>query len=367
MDCATAARCDKVLDPRTVSASSVALDKPRRTPSPAFIPLPSSARPAGRTRQLAYTDQYGWCPFDDYQFVYAAKAALELSQTAFGEMMSQEGGLWEFWNQAKLPYDTAPTWDTKGLCLWEIDDLLNSIRQQSTLPEPVTCMIVEDFKSVIARYYFRSHGHADRRDETEEDFDTSSVFQGESFSRDDKSFGVFPPPSTQIFDDPPGGDMNGAVDCMLDDATNLAHSDLSCSSLANEEKCEKVAKVLENFERQRLRDTEEESDSTFVKRLGTMNLECSVVDSAFPSANDKEKCLRISEEEYETETESAPELVEEVELFRGRPVRAITTESKWSTRSKRNRDESGQTAETISSTNSPEPVDEDEKYCQGIV
>ena len=366
MDCATAARCDKVLDPRTVSASSVAVDKPRRTPSPAFIPLPSSARPAGRTRQLAYTDQYGWCPFDDYQFVYAAKAALELSQTAFGEMMSQEGGLWEFWNQAKLPYDTAPTWDTKGLCLWEIDDLLNSIRQQSTLPEPVTCMIVEDFKSVIARYYFRSHGYVDRQEQIEEDFDTSSVFQGEPFSHDDKSFGLFPPPSAQ-FDEPLGGDMDDAVDCMLDDVTNLAHGDLSCSSLANEEKREKVAKVLENFDRKRLRDLEGESNSTFVKRLGTMNLECSVAGPAFRSGNDEAKCLRISQkEEYETETKSAPELVEDVELFRRRPVRAIATESKWSARSKRNRDESSETAETTS-THSPEPTDEDEKYCQGIV
>ncbi|KAK5346824.1 hypothetical protein LTS03_005942 [Exophiala xenobiotica] len=369
----TLAQRNKLLDPRTVSASSsslsltsMALNKFRPTPSPELITLPSSARPSGRNCQLKYTDQYGWCPFDDYQFAYAAKAALELSQTAFVEKTFQEGGLWEFWNQAKLPCDTAPTRDTKGLCSWEIDDLLNSIRQEPTLPEPVTCMIVEDFKSVLARY-FGSHDFAARPEQAQEKFDTSSVVQGVPFSRDDKSFGLFPPPGDQC-NDPAGGDMNDALDCILNDATNLGHGDLSCSAVVEEEeRCEKEPRVLENLERRRIRAVEEENDSTFVKRLGTMSLECGVAGSALRFGNDKENCLRISEEdEYDTETELAPELVDELVLFRRHPVRTLTTDSKWSIRSKRNRDESRETAETTS-TISREPTDEDEQYCQGIV
>ncbi|KAL6250188.1 hypothetical protein RBB50_002489 [Rhinocladiella similis] len=90
-----------------------------------------------------------------------------------------------FWEQTQLPSNTAPRKDTKGLSLWETDDLLDAVQQESSVQESVTPSRDEVSKNSMSQSYLRQHATQHLQEETEtedDDFDNSSVLdlQGSS-------------------------------------------------------------------------------------------------------------------------------------------------------------------------------------------
>ncbi|KIW20398.1 hypothetical protein PV08_00973 [Exophiala spinifera] len=141
---------------------------------PALIPLPMSP---SQIELSPYTDQYGWCPFHEELFVHAVKRMIEPGTIDFRELVCKEGGLRFFWDQHQLPPNTAPRKDTKGLSLWETDDLLDAVQGEPSVQQSSTAsklgVSVNAMSPTHLHHTALQHLHGEA--ETDGDFDNSSV------------------------------------------------------------------------------------------------------------------------------------------------------------------------------------------------
>ncbi|EHY59543.1 hypothetical protein HRR83_001180 [Exophiala dermatitidis] len=159
----------------------------RFTPSPCSVALPISVQPESRHVPREYSDQFGWSPFDDYEFQFATLAFIDDSEDEFRHLVCQRGGLWIFWHWCDLPQETAPSQRTRGLVSWEIDDILCIVRQQNRVPRSVYSDMIEAFKyrtrlafvgkqaSLGETVPLRTSISTHESEDTEESFDNGSM------------------------------------------------------------------------------------------------------------------------------------------------------------------------------------------------
>ena len=228
------------------------------TPSPASTPLPLSSRPSAFREE--YADQHGWSPFDEGNFVYAARAALDNTEDYFRQLMSKRGGLWEFWNKFGLPFQSAPRKDTRGLTLWEIDDVLNSIGQQASLPEPVRSRLIDHFKSrvvpssskLLPRISAEQQSHhgpqeIPRGEDMDEAFDDSLLTRDGASAFDDEGSSAR------------AGLSSGAegIGSESEESTDCCNSPIATAAkygpMTEKEKMAKVSKILQNLKSKKSR------------------------------------------------------------------------------------------------------------------
>jgi hypothetical protein len=107
-------------------------------PRPECIPLPSTVTRT-LTKGAYYLDKGRWCPFRDFDFVYASLAAIESCPSVFRELMMEERGIWTFWNQMGLPLEEGPTENSDGMFPEEVDHLFRSLHDYNQLfrPSPI--------------------------------------------------------------------------------------------------------------------------------------------------------------------------------------------------------------------------------------
>lgn len=110
-----------------------------------------------RAPRAVYRDQYGWSPFDERHFAFAALAFIESSGKDIRQLICQHGGFGQFWHWCGLPHGTAPFEDTRGLEPWEIDQVLNTVHDQDRVPRSIVREMVEDFRSRIQSALVRNH------------------------------------------------------------------------------------------------------------------------------------------------------------------------------------------------------------------
>ncbi len=111
-------------------------DAPHACPlPPECIPLPPTV-----TRTLSkgayYLDKNRWCPFSDFDFIYASLAAIESSPSVFRELMMEEGGIWSFWNQMGLSLEEGPSENSDGMLPEEVDHLFRTLGDYNELATP---------------------------------------------------------------------------------------------------------------------------------------------------------------------------------------------------------------------------------------
>ena len=66
-----------------------------------------------------YANQYGWSPFDEDLFL-----DVFLRTSYLHPLLLREGGFYDFWKQADLPLESAPTFDTEALSHEQVGDLV---------------------------------------------------------------------------------------------------------------------------------------------------------------------------------------------------------------------------------------------------
>lgn len=285
--------------------------------------------------------------------MYAAQAALQASQEDFRGLVSQQGGLGKLWHQCDLPLETAPSKDTRGLALWEIDELLNAVGQRKLLPEPARSQLVEDYKSRIARSFLRQHklqgegasSHCPlqeiRRRDTGETIEDSFTSREETSSLDCEMLLK----------------RASRSDCSFDDGINVTCRAAKVAGISEEEKLAKASRVLENFVAKR--------QEIFSRRSGDrLGDQQSRMTRRFDSSPKQEDVPQGNMEWSDTSL-TAPK---NLNLPGQHSARAMTTENKWDSSGKTKKgDGSEETIKTTVSTAPTEEIDEDEVYCQGIV
>ncbi|EXJ78122.1 hypothetical protein A1O3_09283 [Capronia epimyces CBS 606.96] len=357
----TGSACRVTKDP--VSGSPSATSRPsvprfarqenlQRTPSPSFIPLPLSSQPAARILQAPYSDQHGWSPFEEHEFIFAALAFIQGSDKDFRQLICQPSGFWQFWNWCDLPQETAPCQNTRGLVLWEIDELLNTINEQNQAPRSICTQMVEDFKSRIRLAFVRKHRPlgeptplfasipAHRPEETGETFDDCTTTEGGTplLEHDEYPFYL----SLNDVSEPVTG-VNSSL--MNLDLAGLAGSSTNIGVLTEEEKIAKASKVLESF------GSHGKSHVTKTARLGGKG--------STPFTPEAESKSRSHSPLQSTDRESTKDW--------SNRTRTTTGESKWSFTSKLAQGGSDKSNTTTCSTPPSEVMEEDEKICRGLV
>ncbi|KAI1622591.1 hypothetical protein EDD37DRAFT_683296 [Exophiala viscosa] len=330
---------------------------------PRSVSLGLPTTPAYRVLSYPYKDQYGWTPFDDYQFVYAARVALAKWENDFRAILTTKGGFRCFWDTCDLPKWSAPSEDTNALTLWEVDDLLNSIYEHPLLPEPVPTLIYGDFKARILRTSLERAGVKELSlhplDEmTEISDDSLSDEEGSSFL------------STGNFRDVLEDDADGVSKYTVLRPANTG----SVPVLTEKERMVKVARVLQNFRPRKEKILHHDDTKIIEKAVEGMSLTPERPWSAFEV--DDPKRMLFSVANGELKRVSGPAQDGSIRAFTSSWCRhcgrsyELMRSGKLTGPKKRNGDGSDGLDENVVSECcgiSSEGSDEDEKYCQGIV
>lgn len=323
----------------------------------ALQPLALPTPPTIRSLSRPYSDQYGWIPFDEYQFVYAARVALDIWEDDFRAILATEGGFRRFWDSCDLPRWSAPSKDTKALSLWEIDDLLNSINEYPLLPEPVPSLMYGDFKSRITRSSVeRAQGQRVlpqyRPDEVTEE---SVCTEAESSLL-----------STSEFRDDPehdADDSSGSSSLLSVDAPSVP-------AITTEERMANVAKVLHNFRPREVKRLETDETDIIERGLETMSMYSKSAEPAFEVGGPTEEVF-LKAAKGESEPAQNGLAVGSDPACCSCSICARTIEELQSSKLTRHekRDERDSTESELSRCcgDSSEDSDGDEKHCQGIV
>ncbi|KEF51829.1 uncharacterized protein A1O9_12166 [Exophiala aquamarina CBS 119918] len=339
--------CPTIRDPG-LSSKSIAI----QTPSPARIPLPASSHP-GLERAKNYVDQCNWCPFKEYKFSYAATAAIEMNSSSFRRFLGLQGCFYAFWELCKLPDSTKPSRDTRGLASSEIDTLFDEIKQATLLPEPGRSALLKAFKAILASddLEFYALGNRPMSSESIETIDAPS---GPRHSEEGILRTQLDNLLLRMKDE--GVAVESDAEPWLERHANSSHTRRAAShtrdealsrpeqigSASEEEKFEKVSKVLENS---KLKLKGEFKGFTYDKSyslreqwlLTSPYLRCYMRTDHI--------CLTGIQRRETTESQRS--------LLPGR------RRSMWSDKS--------QSGASTSATSTMDALEEDEKFCQGIV
>ena len=323
---------------------------------PRGVSLGLPTTPAYQMLSNPYSDQYGWTPFDDYEFVYAARLALTKWEDDFREILATKGGFRQFWDTCDLPKWNAPSEDTNALTLWEVDHLLRSIHEYPLMPEPVPSLMFGDFEDRIKRTSLaRSLGVKELPphllDQMTEMSDDSLIEEDES------SFS-----SMERFKDIPE-----------DDADDVANTG-SVPVMTEEERMTKVARLLQNFRPRKGKKLENVDIKTIEQVVEAMSLK-----SERPCSDLKLEELNgmpFAVANGESKDGFGPAQAGSLKAFTSTWCRhcgrsyELVRGGRLKEPRKRNGDGSSGSDETVVSECCnflSESSDEDEKYCQGIV
>lgn len=181
-----------------------------------------------------------------------------MDSSSFRRFLGLQGCFYAFWDLCKLPDSTKPCRDTRGLSSSEIDTLFDEIKQATLLPEPARSALLKAFKAILGSddLEFYAMGNRPMSSESIETIDAPS---GPKYGEGDILCTQLNTVLFRMKDDEVGVDSD--VDLWQERHANASPTRGAAShirdaalsepghiqSISEEEKLEKVSKVLENF------------------------------------------------------------------------------------------------------------------------